>query len=83
MQDALASLVAAEMKRQLRRELAPIAPQKMVTVHDAEELDELRRLQVRGAWRPGGGDSSGCCGVMLQQATQAPQASATPSRLDS
>lgn len=45
-QDALAELVAAEMKRQLRRELAPIAPQKLVTVHDAEELDELRRLQV-------------------------------------
>ncbi len=53
MQDALASLVAIEMKRQLRRELVPIVPPKMVEVHDAEELDELRRLQV-GAWCNGG-----------------------------
>ena len=43
-QDALAALVASEMKRVLQRELAPIAPPRLVNVQPEE--DEIEALQV-------------------------------------
>ncbi len=49
--DALAALVAAEMKRQLRQELAPKAPPKLVDILEAAGgeagMDEIEKLQVR------------------------------------
>lgn len=43
-QDALAVLVAAEMKKILQKELAPVAPPRLV---DSEPLmDEIEALQV-------------------------------------
>ena len=43
-QDALAVLVAAEMKKVLQKELAPVAPPKLV---DAQPLlDDIEALQV-------------------------------------
>ncbi|KAG1655624.1 hypothetical protein FOA52_008838 [Chlamydomonas sp. UWO 241] len=44
-QDALAALVSSELKRQLRRELAPAAPPKMVAADD-DVGDALTQLQV-------------------------------------
>ncbi|GAX84697.1 hypothetical protein CEUSTIGMA_g12119.t1 [Chlamydomonas eustigma] len=47
-QDALAVLVASEMKRVLQRELAPVAPPKLIEGGAGEEdhLDEIEHLQV-------------------------------------
>ena len=47
-QDALAVLVGAEMKRVLKRELAPLPPPRVVDVTDGGgDFDELAELQVR------------------------------------
>ncbi|GFR51426.1 hypothetical protein Agub_g13715 [Astrephomene gubernaculifera] len=51
-QDALAVLVAAEMKKELRKELLPTAPEVEVDVEEGEggrPLTELERLQVEVA----------------------------------
>lgn len=47
MQDAVAELVAAEMKKIIRKELEPSAPPPAVPQQGAP-LDELAALQARG-----------------------------------
>lgn len=44
MQDALAVLVAAEMKKVLQKELAPVAPPRLVNSEPL--MDEIEALQV-------------------------------------
>ncbi len=46
MQDALAVLVASEMKKVLKKDMLPWAPPKLVELRPEDPTDELDKLQV-------------------------------------